>query len=59
MFPLIPESLCNRAYRLSFMGTACLSLYSLWVALLPNVCRSLEHTAKFTRRNFGRSALYR
>ncbi|MFS7900626.1 hypothetical protein Hanom_Chr00s126832g01813811 [Helianthus anomalus] len=30
MFPLIPKSLCNRAYRLSFMGTACLSLYSLY-----------------------------
>ncbi|XP_076888426.1 uncharacterized protein LOC143538856 isoform X2 [Bidens hawaiensis] len=103
MFPLVPKSLSNRAYRLSFMGTACSSLYSLyslygkprawnmqevqvWLqsviatkdfiyfiycltfvtsnlrltfALLPIVCRSLEHTAKFTRRNFGRSSLYR
>nr|XP_043617639.1 transmembrane protein 33 homolog [Erigeron canadensis] len=103
MFPLIPKSLSNRAYRLSFMGTACSSLYSLyslygkprawnmpevqlWLqsiiatkdfiytiycltfvtsnlrltfALLPVVCRSLEHTAKFTRRNFSRSSLYR
>ncbi|KAL7605345.1 hypothetical protein Lser_V15G20444 [Lactuca serriola] len=30
MFPLIPKSLSNRAYRLSFMGTACSSLYSLY-----------------------------
>ncbi|KAK9067133.1 hypothetical protein SSX86_014458 [Deinandra increscens subsp. villosa] len=103
MVPLTPKSLSNRAYRLSFMGTACSSLYSLyslygkprawnlqevqvWLqsviatkdfiyfiycltfvtsnlrltfALLPIVCRSLEHSAKFTRRNFGSSSLYR
>ncbi|KVH92595.1 Uncharacterized protein family UPF0121 [Cynara cardunculus var. scolymus] len=93
----------NSAYRLSFMGTACSSLYSLyslygkprawnlqevqvWLqsviatkdfiyfiycltfvtsnlrltfALLPIVYRSLEHSAKFTRRNFSRSSFYR
>ncbi|XP_071710603.1 uncharacterized protein [Rutidosis leptorrhynchoides] len=103
MFPLIPKSLSHRAFRISFMGSACSSLYSLyslygkprawnlqegqvWLqsviatkdfiyfiycltfvtsnlhltfALLPIVCRSLEHSAKFTRRNFGRSSLYR
>ncbi|XP_024978421.1 uncharacterized protein LOC112515738 [Cynara cardunculus var. scolymus] len=103
MFPLIPNNLSNRAYRLSFMGTACSSLYSLyslygkprawnlqevqvWLqsviatkdfiyfiycltfvtsnlrltfALLPIVYRSLEHSAKFTRRNFSRSSFYR
>ncbi|KAL8215202.1 hypothetical protein R6Q57_004651 [Mikania cordata] len=30
-----------------------------FIALLPILCRSLEHSAKFTRRNFGRSSLYR
>ncbi|XP_022734364.1 transmembrane protein 33 homolog [Durio zibethinus] len=30
IFPLVPRSLSNRAYRLSFMGTACSSLYSLY-----------------------------
>lgn len=103
MFPLIPKSLSNRAYRLSFMGTLCSSLYSLyslhgkpsawnlhalqlWLqaifskkdfiyfiycltfvssnlhlkfALLPVLCRSLEHSAKFLRRNFSQSSLYK
>lgn len=102
-FPLIPGSLSNRAYRLSFLGTACSSLYSLYslygkprawnmqavqmwfqsilatkdfiyfiyslmfvtshlrlkFALIPILCRSLEHSAKFLRRNFSRSTLYR
>ncbi|MBA0703852.1 hypothetical protein Golax_016146 [Gossypium laxum] len=30
IFPLVPRSLSNRAYRLSFMGTACSSVYSLY-----------------------------
>lgn len=30
IFPLVPKFLSNRAYRLSFMGTACSSLYSLY-----------------------------
>ncbi|XWS36049.1 hypothetical protein CRYUN_Cryun20dG0049300 [Craigia yunnanensis] len=30
IFPLVPSSLSNRAYRLSFMGTICSSLYSLY-----------------------------
>ncbi|KAL4581893.1 hypothetical protein LXL04_006427 [Taraxacum kok-saghyz] len=103
MLPLIPKTLSSRAYRLSFMGTACSSLYSLyslygkprawnlqevqvWLqsiiatkdfiffiycltfvtsnlrltfALLPIACRALEHSAKFTRRNFSRSSFYR
>ncbi|KAE8664766.1 proline-rich receptor-like protein kinase PERK8-like isoform X1 [Hibiscus syriacus] len=103
IFPLVPKSLSNRAYRLSFMGTACSSLYSLYAlygkprawnlqavqvyfqsiiatkdfiyfiycltfvtshlclkfALIPNLCRALEHIAKFLRRNFNRSTLYR
>ncbi|KAI9198998.1 hypothetical protein LWI28_025576 [Acer negundo] len=103
VFPLVPKSLSNRAYRLSFMGTACSSLYSLYslygrprawnmqalqvyfqsiimtkdflyfiycltfvsshlclkFALIPILCRALEHVAKFLRRNFSRSTLYR
>ncbi|CAA0832737.1 Unknown protein [Striga hermonthica] len=103
MFPLVPKNLSNRAYRLSFLGTACSSLYSLYslygkprawnlpalqvwfqsvvvtkdfiysiyclsfvtshlclkFALIPILCRSLEHVAKFLRRNFSRSSLYR
>lgn len=103
IFPLIPKNLSNRAYRLSFMGTTCSSLYSvyslygkprawnmqaiqIWLqsiiatkdfiylvyslmfvtsqiclkfALLPILCRSLGHVAKFLRRNFTRSNLYR
>ncbi|XP_047941214.1 uncharacterized protein LOC125188426 isoform X1 [Salvia hispanica] len=30
IFPLVPRSLSNRAYRLSFFGTACSLLYSLY-----------------------------
>ncbi|XP_042478189.1 transmembrane protein 33 homolog [Macadamia integrifolia] len=103
IFPLAPRNLSNRAYRLSFMGTACSSLYSLYslygkprawnlqalqvwfqsvipskdfmyflycltfvtsplqlkFALIPVLCRVLENVAKFLRRNFGRSSLYR
>lgn len=103
MFPLIPTNLSNRAYRLSFMGTACASLYSLYslygkprawnlqavqvwfqsviatkdfiyfiycltfvtshlylkFALIPILCRALELVAKFLKRNFSRSSLYR
>ncbi|GAV71040.1 UPF0121 domain-containing protein [Cephalotus follicularis] len=103
IFPLVPGSLSNRAYRLSFMGTACSSLYSLYslygrprawnlqalqvyfqsiiatkdfiyfiyclcfvsshlclkLALVPILCRALELVAKFLRRNFSRSTLYR
>lgn len=103
IFPSVPQNLSNRAYRLSFLGTACSSLYSLYsvygkprawnlpalqiyfqtvlatkdfiysiyclsfitshlclkFALIPILCRSLEHVAKFLRRNFSRSNLYR
>lgn len=103
IFPLVPKSLSHRAYRLSFMGTACSSLYSLYAlygkprawnlqalqvyfqpiiasndfiyfiycltfvtsqlclkfALIPILCRTLEHVTKFLRRNFNRSSLYR
>ncbi|XP_057768497.1 uncharacterized protein LOC130988627 [Salvia miltiorrhiza] len=30
IFPIVPRNLSNRAYRLSFFGTACSSLYSLY-----------------------------
>ncbi|KAL3813537.1 hypothetical protein ACJIZ3_014805 [Penstemon smallii] len=103
IFPLVPMNLSNRAYRLSFLGTACSSAYSLYslygkprawnlqalqvwfqsvivtkdflyciycltfvssnlclkFALIPILCRALEHVAKFLRRNFSRSTLYR
>ncbi|KAL0380964.1 UNVERIFIED_CONTAM: hypothetical protein Sangu_0160700 [Sesamum angustifolium] len=103
IFPVVPQNLANRAYRLSFLGTACSSLYSLYsvygkprawnlqafqvwfqsvvvakdfvcsiycltfvsshlclkFALIPIMCRALEHVAKFLRRNFSRSTLYR
>ncbi|XWS46442.1 hypothetical protein CRYUN_Cryun14cG0067000 [Craigia yunnanensis] len=103
ILPLVPRSLSNRAYRLSFMGTACSSLYSLYAlygrprawnlqaiqvyfqsiiatkdfiyfiycltfvtshlclkfALIPILCRALEYVARFLRRNFNRSTLYR
>ncbi|KVI09020.1 hypothetical protein Ccrd_012583 [Cynara cardunculus var. scolymus] len=102
MFPIIPKSLSNRAYRLSFIGTLCSSLYSLyslygkprawnlqavqvWLqsviatkdfiyciycltfvssnlqlrfALLPILCRSLEHSAKFLKRSTWKSFVY-
>ncbi|CAA3026738.1 transmembrane 33 homolog [Olea europaea subsp. europaea] len=103
IFPLVPKNLSNHAYRLSLMGTACSSLYSLYsiygkprawnlqalqvwfqsvvvtkdfiysiycltfvsshlclkFALIPILGRALEHVAKFLRRNFSRSTLYR
>ncbi|KAK8995526.1 hypothetical protein V6N11_075799 [Hibiscus sabdariffa] len=69
IFPLVPRSLSYRAYRLSFVGTACSCLYSfmmnelVWIfiaaALIPILCRTLEHIAKFLRRNFNRSTFYR
>ncbi|KAK8541772.1 hypothetical protein V6N13_137635 [Hibiscus sabdariffa] len=103
ILPLVPRSLSNRAYWLSFMGTACSSVYSLYAlygkprawnlqavqvyfqsiiaakdfiyfiysltfvssnlclkfALIPILCRALEHIAKFLRHNFNRSTLYR
>ncbi|KAH1129455.1 hypothetical protein J1N35_000833 [Gossypium stocksii] len=103
IFPLVPRSLSYRAYRLSFVGIACSSLYSLYAlygrpsawnlqtlqvyfqsiiatkdfiyliyclifvtshlflkfALIPVLCRTLEHIAKFLRRNFNHSTLYR
>ncbi|KAA3471454.1 transmembrane protein 33-like protein [Gossypium australe] len=103
IFPLVTKTLSIRAYRLSFMGTACSALYSLYAlygiprawnlqaiqvyfqsiittkdfiyfiysltfvtshlclkfALIPILCRALEHVAKFLRRNFNRSTLYR
>lgn len=103
IFPLVPQNLSSRAYRLSFLGTACSSFYSLYsvygkprawnllalqiwfqtvlatkdfiysiyclsfitshlclkFALIPILCRALEHVAKFLRRNFSRSTLYR
>ncbi|XP_073273939.1 uncharacterized protein [Primulina huaijiensis] len=103
VFPLVPQNLSNRAYRLSFLGTACSSLYSLYslygkprawnlqalqvwfqsvvatkdflcaiyclnfvsshvclkFALIPILCRTLEHVTKFLRHNFNHSTLYR
>ncbi|KAJ4960298.1 hypothetical protein NE237_020208 [Protea cynaroides] len=103
IFPLTPRNLSNKAFRLSFMGTACSSLYSLYslygkprtwnlqglqvwfqsviaakdfisflyclmfvtshlhlkFALIPVLCQALAHVAKFLRRNFGHSSLYR
>ncbi|XP_022859842.1 transmembrane protein 33 homolog isoform X1 [Olea europaea var. sylvestris] len=103
IFPLVPKNLSNRAFRLSFMGTACSSLYSLYslygkprawnlqalqvwfqsvavtkdfiysiycltfvtsnlclkFAMIPILCLSVQHVAKFLRRNFSRSTLYR
>ncbi|XP_073065222.1 uncharacterized protein [Primulina eburnea] len=103
VFPFAPNNLSNRAYRLSFLGTACSSLYSLYslygkprawnlqalqvwfqsvvatkdflyaiycinfvssnvclkFALIPILCRALEHVTKFLRHNFSHSTLYR
>ncbi|XP_047317597.1 transmembrane protein 33 homolog [Impatiens glandulifera] len=103
ILPVVPINLSNRAYKLSFMGTTCSSLYSLYTlygkprawnlqavqvwfqsvvaskdfiystycvtflashlslkfALIPIICRALEHAAKFLRRNFRGSSLYR
>lgn len=33
--------------------------FSFAVALLPVLCWSLDHVARFLRRNFGHSSLYR
>ncbi|KAJ7975703.1 transmembrane protein 33-like [Quillaja saponaria] len=103
VLPLVPTNFSHRAYRLSFIGTACSCIYSVYslygkprgwnmqalkvyfqsviatkdfiyfiysltfvtshlclkFALIPILCRSLEHVAKFLRRNFSRSSLYR
>ncbi|XP_057769912.1 uncharacterized protein LOC130989821 [Salvia miltiorrhiza] len=103
IFPLVSQNLSKRAYRLSFLGTACTSVYSLYslygkprawnlpalqmwfqtvmvtkdfiysiyclsfltshlclkFSIIPILCRALEHVAKFLRRNFSRSTLYR
>lgn len=103
IFPLVPRNLSNRAYRLTFLGTACSSLYSLYsqygkprawnlqalqvwfqsvivtkdfmylvycltfvsshlclkFALIPVILRALEYVAKFLRRHFSSSTLYR
>ncbi|XP_042379109.1 uncharacterized protein LOC121971759 [Zingiber officinale] len=103
MLPVVPRNLSNKAYRLSLLGTACSSVYSLYTlygkprawnlpaiqawfqtligakdfvhliycvtlvtsqlhfkfALIPVFCWSLELVAKFLRRNFARSSLYR
>ncbi|KAK1280743.1 hypothetical protein QJS04_geneDACA002872 [Acorus gramineus] len=103
MVPIVPKNLSIRAYRLSLLGTACSSLYSLYTlygkprawnlqavqvwfqsviatkdfisflyclmfvssqthlkfALIPVFAWALEHVAKFLRRNFIRSSLYR
>ncbi|KAL4366298.1 hypothetical protein GQ457_05G005600 [Hibiscus cannabinus] len=108
IFPLYPISpyfisLSYSAYQLSFVGTACSCLYSLYAvegkprawnsqavqvyfqsiletkdfiyffyclpfltshlflkpALIPILCRTLEHITKFVRRNFNRSTIYR
>lgn len=42
-------------YSLMFVPSKLLMKF----ALIPVLCRSLEHVAKFLRRNFNRSALYR
>lgn len=43
IFPIIPRNLSNRAYRLSFMGTACSSLYSLYSLYGVNLLYSFHH----------------
>ncbi|CAI0451176.1 unnamed protein product [Linum tenue] len=43
IFPIVPRSLSNRAY----------------LALIPILCRALLNVAKFLRRNFNSSSLYR
>ncbi|WOL18412.1 hypothetical protein Cni_G27207 [Canna indica] len=103
MLPVVARNLSNKAYRLSLLGTACSSVYSLYTlygrprawnlpaiqtwlqtlvgakdfvhliycitlvtsqlhfkfALIPVFCWALDHVAKFLRRNFSRSSLYR
>lgn len=103
MIPMVPRNLSHRAYRLSMMGTACSSLFSLFIkcgmprafdmqglevyfqavvatkafvyfiysvtfvasnlclkfALIPIICGAVEQIAKFLRRTFPQSFLYR
>ena len=103
VLPFIPRNLSNKTIRLSFLGSTCSSLYSLYTlygkprawnlpvvqawlqtvvgtkdfiyfifcltfvssqapfkfALIPVVCRSIENVAKFLRRNFQHSPVYR
>ncbi|XP_073007026.1 uncharacterized protein [Typha latifolia] len=103
VLPIVPRNLSIKAYRLSLLGTACSSAYSLYslygkprawnlpaiqtwfqsvigakdfihlifclmfvssqlhfkFALIPVLCWALEHVARFLRRNFTRSSLYR
>ncbi|KAI0491747.1 hypothetical protein KFK09_026007 [Dendrobium nobile] len=103
ILPLVPRNLSNKAFRLSLLGTALSSFYSLYtlyrtprawtlsavqtwfqsiiatkdfihlmyclmlvssrlhlkLALIPVICWSVEHVAKFLRGNFSRSLFYR
>ncbi|KAJ6810303.1 uncharacterized protein M6B38_158785 [Iris pallida] len=103
VLPLVSKNLSNKAYRLSLLGTALSSFYSLYTlygkprawnlpavqawfqsviatkdfiqltyclmlvssqthfkfALIPVLCRALDHVARFLRRNFTRSSFYR
>ncbi|KAJ6845436.1 uncharacterized protein M6B38_286935 [Iris pallida] len=103
VLPLVSRNISNKAYRLSLLGTALSSFYSLYAlygkprawtipavqtwfqsviatkdfiqltyslmlvssqihfkfALIPVLCRALDHVATFLRRNFTRSSFYR
>ncbi|WOL11759.1 hypothetical protein Cni_G20523 [Canna indica] len=103
MLPVVPRNLSNKAYRLSLLGTACSTVYSLYtlygkprawnipavqtwfqtvigtkdfihliycisllssrihfkLALVSISCWAVDHVARFLRRNFTRSSLYR
>ncbi|KAK1326122.1 hypothetical protein QJS10_CPA01g01336 [Acorus calamus] len=103
IIPIAPKNLSTKAYRLSLLGTACSSLYSLYAlygiprawnlqavqvwfqsviatkdfiyflyslmfvssqtclkfSLIPVLSWALQHVAKFLRRNFTHSSLYR
>ncbi|ERN06617.1 hypothetical protein AMTR_s00058p00162790 [Amborella trichopoda] len=103
ILPVLSRNLSNKAYRVSFLGTAVACAYSLYTqygkprawnlqaiqiwfqsmisckdfiyllyslifvssqthvkfAMIPLICRSLEHVAKFLRRNFSRATFYR
>lgn len=103
VLPVVSRNLSNKAYRLSLLGTALSSFYSLYTrygkpsawnlsalqawfqsvivtkdfiqfiycltlvssqthfkfALIPVLCRSLDHVARFLRRNFTHSSIYR
>ncbi|XP_078429169.1 dihydroflavonol 4-reductase/flavanone protein [Wolffia australiana] len=103
VLPFMPRNLSNKTVRLTLLGTACSTLYSLynlygkprawnlpavqtWLqsvvgtkdfiyfiycltfvssqspfkfALIPVACRSSEYVAKFLRRNFQHSSIYR